>query len=150
MKVKSVINKCKELLEIDADNDALLRCYNFIEQEMALDHFPLYAMHQCDSKRVYYSDLEHNSARIVKCNCPVKFYPEYVQAKENIKEIVYTYIPKPQDLYGDCVYGQDFFDCLVYGTMSEYLISKGFYEESIRWTEKYRDTIKLLATEEMV
>ena len=150
MKVKSVINKCKELLEIDADNDGLLRCYNFAEQEMALDHFPLYAMHQCDSKKVYYSDLEYHAVRIVKCNCPFKLYPEYMKAKENIKEIVYTYIPPEKYLYDDCVYGEEFFDCLVYGTISEYLISRGFYEESIRWTKKYRDVIKLLATEEIV
>lgn len=150
MKVKSVINRCMELLDVGSTKDDLLDCYNSIEKELSLDYFPLYAIQKCNSDTVYYKELEYEAARIVQCSCPFKIYPEYIKAKENIVEVVYTYIPKEKDLFGDCSYNDSFFDCLVYGIISEYLLSQGFFEESIRWTDKYHNEIKSLMLEDTI
>ena len=150
MNAKFVINKCIDLLEVEYTVEELLRCFNLIEKEMATDHFPLYKIHAANNKRVYYSELDCHPIRIVSCNCKFKVYKEYIESKDVIKEIVYSYAPDDKGLYDECEYDSEFLNCYVYGILSEYLMTQRFFEESIRWTDKYRDEIKLLALEERV
>ncbi len=144
MKVRDVIDKCIELLPIDCEKDDLLTCFNIVEGELSLDYFPLYATHKCDAKTVYYADFEYNPIRIVDCNCKFKIYPQYIEAKNVITEVKYTYFPKKKDIYSECEYDEKYFNCLVYGTISEYLISQGFYEEADLWNRKYKKQIQEL------
>ena len=144
MKVIDVIDKCEELLEVDSTREDLLECYNVIESELAVDYLPLYATHQCDSPIVYYSEFAFNPLRIVGCNCKFKLYPEYISAEESIKSIQYAYSPNRKELYDECSYRDDALDCLVYGTVAEFLISQGFFEESIWWNKKYKKQIESL------
>ena len=145
MKVKDVIDKCEELLEVNSAKEDLLSCFNIIEHELALEYLPLYETHQCNSKVVKYSELEYNPVRIIACSCgKFKLYPTYIEGKETITEIKYAYTPHPKSLYDECSYNEDILKCITYGTVAEYLTSQGFYEEAILWNEKYKKEIKLL------
>lgn len=150
MKVIEVIDKCKELLEVNYATEDLLRCYNLAENELALDCLPLYATHQCNSNVVKYAEFEHNPIRIVGCNCKYKLYPTYIESKETITSIQYAYTPDKKELYDECSYDQAFLKCLVYGTISEYLVSQGFYEEAILWDNKYKKEIEICMLQEKV
>lgn len=141
MRVKDVIDKCIALLDVVADKFDLLSCFNLIEHELALDYFPLYATHKCNTQTVLYTELEHKPVRIVKCNCGFKIFPEHIEAKELITEITYAYAPDEKELYDECSYGDSLFDCLVLGTIHEYLLMQGFYEEAILWDLKYKKEI---------
>ena len=144
MKVKEVIDKCEELLEVDSTKEELLYCFNLVENELALDYLPLYATHICNSNIVNYSEFEYNPVRIIECNCRFKIFPTHIEAKEPVKIVQYTYTPNKKEIYDECSYHKEFLNCLVYGTISEFLLSKGFYEEAALWCEKYKREIKLL------
>lgn len=144
MKVKQVVDRCVELLDVQSDRDTLLSCFNITEHVLALDYFPLYKKHQCNASTVYYTELDYNPVRIVNCNCEFKIYPAYIESKEIITEITYAYTPNKKELYDECSYGNGLFDCLVYGTISEYLLAQGFYEEAALWRKKYQKEIELL------
>ena len=144
MKVIDVISKCEDLLEVCYTRDNLLTCFNTIEQELALNYLPLYATHQCNSKVVYYSDFEYSPVRIVGCNCKFKLYPTHIESHDDITHIDYAYTPHFKNLYDECSYNELFEKCLSYGVIAEYLLSQGFYEESIRWSSKYKHEIELL------
>lgn len=141
MRVKDIIDKCVALLDVKSDKDDLLSCFNIIENELALDYFPLYAKHQCDANTVYYDDLEYEPVRIVSCNCEFKIYPTHIESKDTITDITYTHAPYKKGLYDECSYGDGLFNCLVYGTISEYLLTNRFYEEAILWNMKYKKEI---------
>lgn len=144
MKVREVISKCEELLDVSYTKEDLLNCFNIVENELALDYLPLYATHPCESKVVYYSEFQYNPVRIVGCNCAFKVYPTHIEAKETITSIQYAYTPNKKTLYDECSYSKEFLDCLVYGIISEYFVSQGFYEEAILWSDKYKQEIKFL------
>lgn len=144
MKVKTVIDKCTELLEMESTREELLPFFNLVENELAVNYLPLYSTHWCNSKIVYFTEFEYNPVRIVGCNCRFKIYPTYIEGKEAITEIQYAYAPNKKELYDECSYNEEFLECLVYGTIYEYLISNGFYEESVAWDKKYKRAIELL------
>ena len=144
MKVIDVISKCEDLLEVGYTREALLDCFNEVERELALNYLPLYATHQCSSKVVYYSDFEYDPVRIVGCNCMFKLYPAYIESCDDITHIDYAYTPHCKELYDECSYNESFTKCLSYGVIAEYLLSQGFYEESLLWNNKYQKEIELL------
>ena len=144
MKVKEVISKCEDLLEVSYTKEDLLYCFNMVENELALDYLPLYATHRCNSRAVYYAEFEHQPVRIVGCNCGFKIYPEFIEGKADITEIKYSYIPHSKDLYDECSYDEKYLECLAYGTVSEYLCMQGFYEEAALWDKKYKKEIQEL------
>ena len=142
MKVKEVINKCIDLLEVDSTKEELVDCYNVVEHELALDYLPLYHTHKCNSTNVSYSDLEYDPVRIVSCNCQFKLYPTHIESHELMTSITYAYTPNKKKLYDECSYDEKFFNCLVYGTISEYLICQGFFEEAALWGKKYKKELQ--------
>ena len=144
MKVKEVINKCEDLLEVSSTKEELLAAFNRVEQELALDYLPLYTTHLCNATIVHYDEFEYEPVRVVECNCRFKLYPTYIEAKETITEVQYAYLPHKKELYDECSYGENVLDCLVYGVISEYLTSQGFYEEGYAWQCKYKKAISIL------
>ena len=144
MKVIEVIAKCEELLEVQSTRDDLLQCFNIIENDLALNYIPLYATHDCSAHIVNYDEFEYAPVRIVMCNCKFKTYPTYIQSKDIINRVTYAYTPNSKTLSDDCSYGKGVFYCLVYGVITEYLCSKGFFEESISWDKKYKKEIGFL------
>ena len=144
MKVRDVIDKCEELLQIASTREDLLDCFNVVEHDLALDYVPLYATHLCNARVVYYTEFKYAPWRIVECNCKFKLYPQYIESKDIITAIDYSYIPNNKELYDECSYKDEFLKCLAYGTVAEYLISKGFYEESALWNKTYKKEIEML------
>lgn len=144
MKVKEVIDKCEELLDVDSTKEELLECFNLVENELALDYLPLYATHSCNDQVVHYDEFEYVPVRIILCNCRFKIYPTYIEAKENITEVQYVYLPKKKELHDECSYNKEVLNCLVAGIISEYLNSQGFYDEGYAWGRKYKKEIQNL------
>ena len=150
MKVREVIDRCTELLEVNSTREELLACYNLVESELALNYLPLYATHYCESQLVYYADFQYQPVRIVCCNCPFKIYPAYIESKDIITEIKYAYCPNKKDLFDDCSYNDVYVKCLTYGVVAEHLLSRGFYEEAALWNDKFKREIELLMLQERI
>ena len=144
MKVIEVIDKCIDLLEVKCTKEDLLDCFKLVEQQLALEYFPLYATHKCNSNIVYYDEFEYVPVRIVSGNCKFRVKPTHLESKELITEVVYAYAPNQKGLYDECSYDEHFLNCIAYGMIAAYLCTQCFYEESIVWEKKYKKEISNL------
>jgi len=144
MKVIEVIDKCEALLDVPFTREDLVKCFNVIEQELARDHFPLYATHQCNAKVVRFDEFEYAPVRIVMCDSKFKLHPTHMESKKEMHHIQYAYAPNTKELLDECSYGEEFIDCLVHGIITEYLCTQYFFEEAIVWDKKYKKEIQAL------
>ena len=130
---------------------ALLRCFNLVENEVALDYLPLFAEDTVltETGIVEYSSLSKTAVRILsvkdKAENSVKYkiYPTYLIAQAGEITIRYTYTPTAKGL-------DDLSDfvllvsarLLAFGVAAEYCFSSGLYDEGEAWNKKYKDALK--------
>lgn len=170
MTVKEVLSQAAFLLgkedavsylQGDADSDsggevaaALLKCFNIVENEIALDYIPLTAEQNVNvlGGKIYYSGLKHTPVSVLSVTdvygnkLPFTIYPEYVQTKAGAQVIVYTYAPAVKKLTDSCEYGNRISLRLVaYGVACEYCLVCGRYEEALLWDRKYKDALLCVA-----
>lgn len=157
MKVKEVIELSAELLgiELTEENTAtLLDCYNLVENELAMDYFPLRAVDKVLIKenKIKYADLKNKAWRIINVldfqNDEVKYrlYPEYIELKKNYNGhyffVRYNYIPKEKVIDDNCDYNDRYKQVLKYGVCAEYCLMQGNFELASMFDNKYKDGIK--------
>ena len=162
MTVKEVIITAAGLLELEEkvtafiggnadvgaeETAALVRCFNLVENEVALDYFPLIAEEtiKTDTGRVAYKDLGKAAVRILGVKTEVgnaidyKLYPEYLSAQPGILVIGYTYTPEKKTLEGTSDFQLVVSErLLAYGVAAEYCFATGYYEEGEAWNKKYK------------
>lgn len=167
MLVKDVLTLAANLLErqdlakelgekteqFSADAEALLRCYNIVEHEVALDYFPLKHEERlaAEEGRVLYTafslfpvrilGVKDSTGRQVRCTV----FPTCIRLHEPVSEVevVYVYLPKNKEMTGETEFGDSVSArLLAYGTASEQCLSIHCYTEGRMWGEKYRDALK--------
>ena len=130
--------------------DNLLRCFDTVENELALDYFPLYAEEEVetDTGCVYYSELSRSAVRVVKVedgwgnDVPFRLFPEYLKTQGGRIKIRYSYAPVKKTLQGCSDYRTQVSARLFsYGMAAEYCLSQGLFEEAAVWNKKYKDAI---------
>ena len=130
--------------------EALLRCFNLVENELALDYLPLYAEEvlETETGAVYYAELEKTAVRIVGIedewgnSVAFKLFPEYLKTQAGKICVRYTYTPAEKDMDGE----SDFtlyasVRLFAYGVAAEYALANGEFEEAAVWDKKYKDAI---------
>lgn len=158
MKVKEIIEKSAELLGVeltDENTENLLRCYNLVENELAIDYFPLRAVEKVmiEEDEIRYEDLKNNPLRICeiidfkKDDVEYKLYPEYIKLKKNrdvhLFNVRYNYIPKKKTIEDKSSYSIFYTDILKYGVCAEYALSLGNFGEAKVWSGKYKNAIEI-------
>ena len=132
------------------DMKRLIRCFNHVENELALDYLPLYFEEEIetDTGAVYYSELEKAVVRVLAVTdawgneAAFTLFPEYVKTTAGKIRIRYTYTPKEKAI-GD---KSDFLlyaskRLFGYGMAAEYCLLTGLFEEAAVWDKKYKDAI---------
>lgn len=157
MTVKEVVELSAELLGIeltDENTEELLTCYNFVENELAMDYFPLRTLDMVLIKEneIKYADLKNKAWRIINVldfqNDEVKYrlYPEYIELKKNYNGhyffVRYNYIPKEKVIDDNCDYDDRYKQVLKYGVCAEYCLMQGNFELASMFDNKYKDGIK--------
>lgn len=130
--------------------EALLRCFNLVENEVALDYLPLVAEEELetDTGAVFYSELSRAAVRIIKVTdgwgneAEYKLFPEYLKTQAGKVKIRYTYTPREKTLEDS----SDFLlyasvRLLAYGIAAEYSLSCGHFEDAAVWDKKYKDAV---------
>ena len=130
----------------------LLRCYNLIVEELALEYLPLKREEEVVSKqgKIYFSDLEFRPLRILNVRrkngqkVPYKLVNDYLEVSNGEFIIEYNYRLEPaveddEVVYSDTVIGPY---TLVYGMLSQYLLEKGRLSESDIYQDKYLSAIR--------
>ena len=132
------------------ETEALIRCFSTVENELALDYFPLTAEEtlQTQTGAVYFSEFSRSAVRVLKItdewgnSVPFKLYPDYLKAQSGLLHIVYCYTPQEKSI-------QDSSDFTLfvsvrhfaYGMAAEYALSVGLFEEAAVFSKKYKDAI---------
>lgn len=157
MTVKEIIETSAELLGVELTEETtqtLLHCYNLVENELAVDYFPLLTMDKVVVKenKIKYADLKKNAWRILKVqdyqNDEVKYtiFPEYIEIKKNYNGhlffVKYYYTPEEKTICHNCSYDGRMKQVLKYGVCAEYCTMKGDFEFAGKFTDKYKRAIK--------
>lgn len=139
--------------EPEGDLAALLRCYNLVENEIALDYFPLKqrdAVKISDGK-LSYSELSRAPVTILSVTDGLRELPFEalptglsVNAPGSFRgEILYTYSPAEKEIDGDCEFSEKISARLLsLGVACEFCLSHGLFAEAAVWEKKYRDALK--------
>ncbi len=132
------------------ETEVLLRCFNLVENEVALDYLPLYCEDEVDSETgfIAYSELTRPAVRVLGVadmwgnSAPFKLFPQYLKTQPGRVKIVYTYTPaeKTAEENSDFVL-QASPRLFAYGIAAEYCLAAGLYEEAAVWDKKYKDAL---------
>ncbi|MBR2441985.1 MAG: hypothetical protein IKB20_02850 [Clostridia bacterium] len=137
--------------DFEREGESLLQCYNLVEKELALDYFPLNAEDTLFTLtgRVEFSKFAHAPVRILEVKnengqkLDFELFPAYLKAQAGSLTIVYTYSPEEKGAFDECEYGSSVSETMfMYGTMAQYALLQGMYEEALVWDKKYKKAIE--------
>lgn len=129
----------------------LLRCFNLVENELAIDYLPLYAEEEVetDTGAVFFAFLSKPVVRVIRVcdewgnDAPFRLFPEYIKTQAGKIVVRYTYTPEEKGLEDDCDFpAYASLRLFAYGIASEYSLASGLFEESAVWDKKYKDAIQ--------
>lgn len=149
----AAVNNCAE--EPIGEVASLLRCYNLVENEIALDYFPLKneeTLTVCDGV-IPYAQLTYAPVTVfsVKDSLgrPIDFEirPENVLLPERTEEqtvtLSYSYSPKEKSFTDSAEFGGKISGRLLsFGVAYEFCLSCGQYAEAATWEKKYREALR--------
>ncbi len=130
--------------------ELLLRCFNMVENELALDYLPLVAEEEKETNggKLVYSSLKNSIVRIIRVtdeegnSIAYQVFPDYLMTQTGKVRIVYSYTPAPKTIGGKSdftLYASS--RMYEYGILAEYFAAVGRFEEANIWDEKYKDAI---------
>ena len=146
---ESVLEEEKEQ-RLQRETDILLRCYNIVENEIALDYLPLTAEETvtCSTGMLPYTSFLHAPVTILSVTdeygnkLPFTIFPEYVKTRAGTSVITYSYAPETKRLDDCSEYGSRVSERLLsYGVACEYCLISGLYDEAVVWDKKYKDAL---------
>ncbi|MBQ8428205.1 MAG: hypothetical protein IJX18_03005 [Clostridia bacterium] len=145
----------KTYLESGAGDEALtnelLRCFNVIEHELAVDFLPIKTEEtvETDTGAIVYNALSKKAVQIVKVldewGMAVRYdtYGEYLKTRVGKVTVVYTYEPEEKSLGGESDFQRVASKRLfAYGMAAEYCLKAGLYDEAAVWDKKYKEAVE--------
>lgn len=140
----------EKLRELKRDADILLRCYNIVENEVALDYLPLTAEETivCDTGALPYTAFLRAPVSILSVTdeygnkLPYTVFPEYLRTRAGTSVVTYSYSPESKRLCDASEYAARVPERLLsYGVACEYCLISGLYDEALVWDKKYKDAL---------
>ncbi|MBO5851031.1 MAG: hypothetical protein J6R29_01715 [Clostridia bacterium] len=133
--------------QVEEDFNLLLNCYNLVEEEISTDYFRLKdtqtftvvdGVIKCqDFKNNVLTVLSVKNLNGSAVNAEIK--PDGIYTNENKVEIEYTFVAPYKTLkdVSSFIYTPITKRAIAYGTITEYSLIKGDYEEAVTWHKKY-------------
>ncbi len=133
---------------------SLLRCYNLIENEVALDYFPLKKRESftVEEGTLPYSDFTFAPVTVLEARehgVPVSFelYPAELRLPRpcgvRTVEILYSYSPAEKGWEEESEFsGKISARLLSFGVASEFCLTNGQFSEAAMWEKKFRDALR--------
>ena len=145
----------QSVLKNNYDLRLLTRCANLVAKEIACEYIPLLHTQKIASHegKISYADFEKLLLEI-KCikDChgnEVDYYclPDHVAVQDGSFEVSYAYIPTDKNFFDELDFcGTKASDRIfAYGTVAEYCLVTGNYDEALMWERRYKDAL-LVAT----
>lgn len=136
--------------EPEGDTAALLRCYNLVENEIALDYFPLKNEESFSSDRGEIAYTQFAYAPVAVCSVkrdgasvPFEQFPAYLKTVQGKVNVTYSYTPAQRGLEDESSFSDKISARLLsLGVATEFCLSRGQYSEAAMWEKKYRDALR--------
>lgn len=131
----------------------LLTCFHLAECALALDYLPLYAEDELltATGRLQFSSFAHEPIRIVDVkntageSVAYTLYPQYIKTSVGRMTVVYAYAPKKKTVDEESDFNMVTSPhVLVYGTLVQYCLANGMFQESAIWDKKWKDSVAYL------
>lgn len=147
----AAVNDCAQ--EPCGEVASLLRCYNLVENEIALDYFPLKTEESILSGGVVpYARLQHAPVTILSVTGENGIAQDFevrparivlTGAKNRQLTVVYTYSPAEKSFTDDCELGGNISARLLsFGVACEFCLTNGQFSEAAAWEKKYREALR--------
>ena len=150
-----VLDKLDAYLDEDDDEwytlaQDLLRAFNNVEKQLALEYLPLYEKEyfETETGEVCFDEFSYPVIRIVNVyneqgeKQAFTLMPYYLRTTPGVLSIEYAYTPYEKDLYEQTDHHLHVAQPLyVYGILAEYYLSRGEFEQAAIWDKKYKDAI---------
>ena len=129
----------------------LLQCYNLVENELALDYFPLTAEDEVQTNTgvVEFSALSYGATKIWAVTdgngeaVKYRLFPKYVKTQPGKVKIRYSYAPGEKAEEDECECAAAVSKRMIaYGMAAEFCLLTGLYEEADTWDKKYKGAIE--------
>ena len=131
----------------------LLRGYNFVENEIALEYFPLKAEESfpCAGGNLAYTHFAHAPVNVHKVTdkagreVDFKLFPAYLSLPDGTDEamVLYSYAPEKKDFGDESAFsGRISARLMSYGVASEFLLANARYTESDLFQKRYQDALR--------
>ena len=132
---------------------SLLRCYNFVENEIALEYFPLKAEETFEESggKLRYTLFSrapvfvHNVNSASGLAVDFKTFPTYLSLPEGIGRVTvsYSYAPETKTESDECAFCERVSARLMsYGVASEFMMSSARYSEADMWQRRYQEALR--------
>ena len=169
MKVKDILILCCDLLEDSntkayllgrtatdeetaiKDSDLMLKCYNIIADEISREYYRLSIVETFTPENgvIDYKNFTFNPVVINKVesvdgrSVEHKINPVKIYVDSTVK-VDYSYACPERTLEeeSDFSYTQISKRVLAIGTMVEFMLVKGMFEEAVMWRDEYRDSLR--------
>ena len=134
--------------EEQADADLLLKGYNLVLNEVAIDRLPLESEERVFGESVAFSSLSRPPLKITKVTTDSGHEVSYSVSYDRIDfpkadwyNIRYSFIPPKKIMTDDFDYEKSKVGerAFLYGTASEYCVMTGRYEEATNWRLKFEN-----------
>lgn len=145
----------QSVLKSNHDLRLLTRCANLVAKEIACEYIQLLHKQKMTSNdgKIYYADFEKLLLEIKdikdKHGNSVDYYclPDHVAIQDGSFEVSYAYIPTDKEFFDELDFcGSKASDrVFAYGTVAEYCLVTGNYDEALMWERRYKDAL-LVAT----
>ncbi len=136
----------------NADTVELLRCYNVVENEVALDFYPVSRTQTFTPEKgiVPVTAFERQPVNVLRVTdgkgrrLPFSTAAEFVRTESGGEvEIEYTYAPEKKKVGENSEFGDKISARLLsYGVASVYLLSRGSAAEAAEWERRYREALR--------
>lgn len=136
---------------------ALLSCYHLVENEVALDHFPLKAQERFlpAENAVLFTRFSRAPVDVLEVTsaagrCAFSVVAERLILPEGTGEVtvLYSYAPERAGMDGETAFSQKISARLLsYGVAREYLLAGGRYAEAAVWDEKFHAALRAAGLE---
>ena len=133
------------------ETEALVRCFNLVESELALDYLPLYAEETLETQTgaIEYATFARSVVRVLKGtdewgnSAPFRLFPTYLKTQGGKINVRYAYAPAVKTIEDESDYMvQASVRLFAYGIACEYSLASGMFEEASVWDKKYKEAIR--------
>ena len=131
--------------------ELLLKCFQIVENELALDYIPLKAEDEIYSAtgNIKFNTLSRSAVRIIGItdssgnDAGFKLYADHLVTQPGRVKIKYTYTPEEKTLNDNSDFKLYVSPRLIgYGIAVEYALACGMFEEATVWDRKYKEAIE--------